>query len=599
MFDSSSPALSQAAELCANPDGRVDEQVVPRNRQIKFTKPATSKANQNLGPMIAQPMKWRGKAKVVVAMPPPKAGPSRKRKHSSSSKRPAEDDAAKKASTSTGHAIGQRVGSSGEGEAQGKAGCARVGDVVDCTSTSPEEGGATEAGGARAGDEEFERQLQMAMLATSEEQKTRDAHVGGTAASSSGVSLAAATDRYKAVRPARSASMFWAEVFCGSQATGAWLHADGVSGRVDKVAEVEASGRTGPVLTYVLAFTAAGVKDVSRRYAKDFERTLRGRDETWFAEVIAPLRAKVCFSPILSFVVLALFMRLVGYHACMQLCLLRVQQSMCGVVQAGAMVAPAAPPQSATQHNNALPQAATGNVGATTEGPASAQQSAQIAQLAEKREDAELEQAELKQRQKLPQNIEGFRKHPLYVLKRHISKYQGLKTGSAPLGLHRGEAYYDRSALSELHSAVKWKRKGREVLPGELGQPCKLVEHGKKGKAESAAKATTSQPSVSGAATSEPAGEDNADEVQPLTRFYEFAIFLEGSIATLPAFGVDDTVFGDIFALFRFLCSIKRLRRCAGTKRADDRDVWHLADATMGTTSGQEWQGASQRLWKR
>lgn len=34
--------------------------------------------------------------------------------------------------------------------------------------------------------------------------------------------------------------------------------------------------------------------------------------------------------------------------------------------------------------------------------------------------------------------------HPVYVLQRHISKYEALQPGAVPLGLHRGEPYYSR-----------------------------------------------------------------------------------------------------------------------------------------------------------
>jgi hypothetical protein len=96
--------------------------------------------------------------------------------------------------------------------------------------------------------------------------------------------------------------------------------------------------------------------------------------------------------------------------------------------------------------------------------------------LAESREDAELQQRELSERHGLPKTIEGFRKHPLYVLERHISRYQSLMPGTAKLGLHRGEAYYDRSRLADLHSAERWRREGREVLPEELSQAAKVVK---------------------------------------------------------------------------------------------------------------------------
>ena len=181
-------------------------------------------------------------------------------------------------------------------------------------------------------------------------------------------------------------------------------------------------------------------------------------------------------------------------------------------MQASSQIIPpsAAPRSEATQNGAAAQASRPGHGELSIGGSTSAEQAVQFAQLADRREDAELEQAALKQRQQLPKNIKGFRQHPLYVLKRHIGKYQGLKPGTAPLGLHRGEPYYDRSALSDLHSASKWKRHGREVLPGELGQPCKLIKHGKKGgKAEPPGQAGPSQ--AAGAADG---AEDNTAEVQ-------------------------------------------------------------------------------------
>lgn len=39
----------------------------------------------------------------------------------------------------------------------------------------------------------------------------------------------------------------------------------------------------------------------------------------------------------------------------------------------------------------------------------------------------------------------------------------------------RGEAYYPRSAVAELHTAERWLRAGREVLQAELGAPYKTI----------------------------------------------------------------------------------------------------------------------------
>ncbi len=44
------------------------------------------------------------------------------------------------------------------------------------------------------------------------------------------------------------------------------------------------------------------------------------------------------------------------------------------------------------------------------------------------------------------------RSHPRYVLERHITRYQVLKPGTRKVGLHRGEAFYPRGALEELHT---------------------------------------------------------------------------------------------------------------------------------------------------
>lgn len=37
----------------------------------------------------------------------------------------------------------------------------------------------------------------------------------------------------------------------------------------------------------------------------------------------------------------------------------------------------------------------------------------------------------------LPTTLEGFKKHPLYVLQRHIPRYAALSPGSKSVGLHR------------------------------------------------------------------------------------------------------------------------------------------------------------------
>ena len=48
------------------------------------------------------------------------------------------------------------------------------------------------------------------------------------------------------------------------------------------------------------------------------------------------------------------------------------------------------------------------------------------------------------------------RHHPVYVLERHIGRYFALKPGTKKVGMHRGEGYYPRDALAELHTADRY-----------------------------------------------------------------------------------------------------------------------------------------------
>ena len=44
----------------------------------------------------------------------------------------------------------------------------------------------------------------------------------------------------------------------------------------------------------------------------------------------------------------------------------------------------------------------------------------------------------------------------MYVLERHISRYEALQPHSQLAGQHRGEKYYLRTALQPLHTADRW-----------------------------------------------------------------------------------------------------------------------------------------------
>lgn len=68
------------------------------------------------------------------------------------------------------------------------------------------------------------------------------------------------------------------------------------------------------------------------------------------------------------------------------------------------------------------------------------------------------------------------RSHEAFVLQRHISRYQALSPGTKPAGVHKGEAFFPRQALAELHTA------GARFCPcfpslQQLHQSCASLHH--------------------------------------------------------------------------------------------------------------------------
>ena len=57
--------------------------------------------------------------------------------------------------------------------------------------------------------------------------------------------------------------------------------------------------------------------------------------------------------------------------------------------------------------------------------------------MAAAREDADLAQRAQQAKRGLPTTIDGFKSHPVYVLERHIAKYQALRPEAKKCGLHR------------------------------------------------------------------------------------------------------------------------------------------------------------------
>eukprot|EP00798_Chlamydomonas_sp_ICE-L_P030864 gene30864-35908_t len=93
-----------------------------------------------------------------------------------------------------------------------------------------------------------------------------------------------------------------------------------------------------------------------------------------------------------------------------------------------------------------------------------------------RREDAELRQREDDHLKSRPATIEGYKSSPVWTLKRHITKYQALRPGSRPAGMHKGEAVFLRSDVSELHTADRWLREGRRVQGDQVDKPFKVVK---------------------------------------------------------------------------------------------------------------------------
>ncbi|KAM8930517.1 DNA repair protein complementing XP-C cells [Pelodytes ibericus] len=105
----------------------------------------------------------------------------------------------------------------------------------------------------------------------------------------------------------------------------------------------------------------------------------------------------------------------------------------------------------------------------------------------EEKEDVEFEAKLLDQ--PLPTSITEYKNHPLYVLKRHLLKYESIyPETSTILGYCRGEAVYARSCVHTLHSRDTWLKDARVVRLGEV--PYKMV----KGQSNRARKARLADP---------------------------------------------------------------------------------------------------------
>lgn len=88
-------------------------------------------------------------------------------------------------------------------------------------------------------------------------------------------------------------------------------------------------------------------------------------------------------------------------------------------------------------------------------------------------EDAEL--TKKSEEAPLPTNVSAFKGHPLYVLQRHLLKFEAIYPADAPtLGFIKGEGIYARECVHTLQGRTSWLKEGRVVRIGE--EPYKVVK---------------------------------------------------------------------------------------------------------------------------
>jgi xeroderma pigmentosum group C-complementing protein len=65
-----------------------------------------------------------------------------------------------------------------------------------------------------------------------------------------------------------------------------------------------------------------------------------------------------------------------------------------------------------------------------------------------------------------PSSLSEFKDHPLYVLKKHLLKYQSIYPQEiTPAGMFRDKPIYYRDNLVTLHSGQTWLKLARVVKP--------------------------------------------------------------------------------------------------------------------------------------
>lgn len=87
---------------------------------------------------------------------------------------------------------------------------------------------------------------------------------------------------------------------------------------------------------------------------------------------------------------------------------------------------------------------------------------------ADKDKADEIKTEQILTKQDMPKSDSGFRNHPLYVLEKHLLKFQGIYPPEvAPLGFFKDQPVYPRDCVHVLRSRETWLRQARTVKQGE------------------------------------------------------------------------------------------------------------------------------------
>ncbi|KAI8884328.1 Rad4-domain-containing protein [Backusella circina FSU 941] len=90
----------------------------------------------------------------------------------------------------------------------------------------------------------------------------------------------------------------------------------------------------------------------------------------------------------------------------------------------------------------------------------------------ERIEKREQEHHELEQKgranERMPTAFEGFKKHPIYALERHLKRLEVIYPALPVLGSFKGDKIYPRSSVKSVSTADAWKKVGRVVKAREV-----------------------------------------------------------------------------------------------------------------------------------